>query len=140
MTQNSTLLRALPYAGALPFVGCALLPLFGVRVVPLLGDVTSIALAYGLTIVSFMAGVHWGQYLEGRRCDLNLLITSNAVTLLAWFGFLLLPPFHFSFLLVVLFGGLYLIDRPLHPLSQYLTTRRNVTLIVSASLILGALS
>jgi hypothetical protein len=138
MTNSSSLLRILPYVGALPFVGCAILLLFGVKDLPPLGDLNTVVATYGLTIVSFMAGVHWGQYLEGRRGDLNLLVASNAVTLAAWFGFLLLPPLAFSLVLVVLFGAVYVIDRQLHPQSDYLATRRNVTLLVSTSLLLGA--
>jgi hypothetical protein len=138
MAQSSVLLRNLPYAGALPFVGCAMLQLFGLREVALLGDLKTVASAYGLTIVSFTAGVHWGQHLEGRRANPNLLVASNAVALAAWIGFLLLSPLIFSLVLVFLFGALYVMDTQLHPQSDYLLTRRNVTLIVSASLILSA--
>jgi hypothetical protein len=138
MTSTSPFLRILPYAGALPFIGCAVLQLIGITEFPLAGDLKSVASSYGLTIVSFMAGIHWGQYLEGRRARVNLLITSNAVTLMAWFGFLLLSTLAFSLLLAALFSAVYLIDRQLHPQSDYLTTRRNVTLLVAASLILGA--
>lgn len=138
MNNTSSLLRILPYAGALPFVGCALLLMFGIKDLPPFGDLKTVATTYGLTIISFMAGVHWGQSLEGRRAAPNLLVAGNMVTLAAWFGFLLLPLFAFSLLLVVLFGALYLIDCQLHPPSDYLSTRRNVTLIVSASLLLGA--
>jgi hypothetical protein len=138
MTETSPFLRLLPYAGALPFVGCAALQLIGITELPLLGDPKTVASSYGLAIASFMAGVHWGQYLEGRGSNVNLLLTSNAVTLAAWFGFLLLPTPADSLLLAVLFGTTYLIDRQIHPQSDYLTTRRNVTLVVSASLIIGA--
>jgi hypothetical protein len=138
MTNPSPFLRILPYAGALPFIGCAVLQMIGIKEVPLLGNLKTVASSYGLTILSFMAGAHWGQYLEGKRADVNLLIASNALTLTAWFGFLLLPPLAFSVLLALLFAAAYLIDQQLHPQSAYLTARRNVTLIVSASLILGA--
>jgi hypothetical protein len=138
MTETSPLLRILPYAGALPFVGCAALQLIGIKEVPLLGDLKTVASSYGLTILSFMVGVHWGQYLEGRRASLNLLVASNVLTLAAWFGFLLLPPLAFAVLLVALFAAAYLIDSQLHLPSHYIATRRNVTAIVSASLLLGA--
>jgi uncharacterized membrane protein len=138
MTNPSPFLRILPYAGALPFIGCAVLQLIGIREVPLLGNLKSVASSYALTILSFMAGAHWGQYLEGRRTQVNLLIASNALTLAAWFGFLLLPPLVFAVLLAALFIAAYLIDTQLHSQSDYLTTRRNVTLIVSTFLILGA--
>jgi hypothetical protein len=138
MTNTSPLFRILPYAGALPFIGCAVLQLIGIREVPLFGNLKTVASSYALTILSFMAGAHWGQYLEGRRVTPNLLIASNGLTLSAWFGFLLLPSLAFAILLAALFAAAYLIDTQLHPQSGYLTTRRNVTLIVSVSLILGA--
>jgi Protein of unknown function (DUF3429) len=53
----------LTYAGALPFVACALIPLFGVSSIKLIGSFDYIAAVYALTIVSFMAGVHWGTVL-----------------------------------------------------------------------------
>jgi Protein of unknown function (DUF3429) len=138
MAGNSPLLRTLPYAGALPFIGCAGLLIFGVKNLPALGTTKAIMMTYGLTIVSFMAGVQWGEYLAGVRGALNLLLTSNAVALAAWFGFLLLPSWLFSLLLVLLFAALYAIDALLHPRSDYLQARRNVTLVVSACLLLSA--
>jgi hypothetical protein len=138
MQASPHLLRALPYAGALPFIACVLLPVLGITDVPLLGNTKTIALTYGLTIVSFMAGVHWGQVLSGVKSNINLLVSSNAVVLAAWFGFLLLPPHYYSALLIVLFVALYGIDRQLHPKSDYLKTRRNVTALVCFSLLIAA--
>lgn len=51
--------------------------------------VERVAVSYGLAIVSFLAGVHWGLYLHhsvGIR--LNLLISSNLILLAVWFSFL----------------------------------------------------
>jgi hypothetical protein len=138
MQANPQLLRTLPYAGVLPFIACALLSFLGIKDVPPLGNTKTIMLTYGLTIVSFMAGVHWGQVLSGVKSNINLLVSSNVVALVAWFGFLLLPPHYFSALLMMLFVALYVIDRQLHPKSDYLTTRRNVTALVCLSSVVAA--
>jgi hypothetical protein len=137
-TARSDLIRSLPYAGALPFVVGAMLLVSGVSPLPFLGSAQWVVISYGLLIISFMAGVHWGQYLVGVRAPVNLLVSSNVVALCAWFGFLLLPVFWFCLLLVVLFAVLYLIDRQLHSRSDYLNTRRNVTGLVCVSLLVTA--
>jgi uncharacterized membrane protein YoaK (UPF0700 family) len=139
--MNSTrvnLLQLLPYAGALPFAGAAALLVLKVQHVPLFGTVRTVVLSYGLLIISFMAGVHWGQYLEGVRAKVNMLVSSIVVALAAWFGFLLLPAFWFCLLLIFLFAVLYLIDTQLHAPSDYLKTRRNVTVVVCFSLLVTA--
>jgi Protein of unknown function (DUF3429) len=142
MQPNSTLLRTLPYAGALPFMACAILLIFGIKDLAPLGKTNTIIFTYGLTIISFMAGVHWGQYVAGVRTRVNLLVSSNLVTLAAWFGFLLLPSFYFSFLLIVLFIILNSIDGHLRDEgaieSRYGKTRRNVTALVCLSLLIAA--
>lgn len=137
-SSRYNLVRVLPYAGALPFIAGALLLLTGVQDVPHLGPTRMIVLSYGLLIVSFMAGIHWGQYLSGVRSGVNLLASSNAVALAAWFGFLLLPASWFCLLLVVLFAALYGLDRMISAGTDYVATRRNVTGIVCLSLVVAA--
>lgn len=138
ISSQSNLLCVLPYAGVLPFAGGALLLAMQVHDLPLLGSTQHVILSYGLLIVSFMAGVHWGQYLSGQRAKVNLLVSSNVVALVAWFGFLLLPAFWFCLLLVLLFAVLYMIDLKLHSQSDYLKSRRNVTAIVCISMLVTA--
>jgi hypothetical protein len=142
MRPKSTHLRTLPYAGALPFIACAILLIFGIKDLALLGKTNTVVFTYGLTIISFMAGVHWGQYMAGVRTRLNLLVSSNMVTLAAWFGFLLLPSFYFSFLLIVLFIMLNSIDGHLRNQGAidpaYSKTRGNVTALVCVSLLIAA--
>ena len=60
-SNNPSLLRLLPYAGALPFAGGALLVLMRVHSLPFIGSTQNAVLSYGLLIIAFMAGVHWGQ-------------------------------------------------------------------------------
>lgn len=137
--QNSSLLRTLPYAGTLPFVlGAAAQfstswPTIIYMVIFI--DVQHLVLSYGLLIVSFMAGVHWGQSVSGVQSRFNLLVSSNAVALIAWGCYLTLPPFYVCLVFAALFALLYVIDTQLSLDPSYLQTRRNVTLIVCISLL-----
>lgn len=139
MITQFSLRGVLPFLGTLPFVFGALLPIFGVREIPFLGPIESGVAAYGLTIVSFMAGVHWGQYLSGVQSSLNLLMSSNAVALIAWGSYIGLPLFYVWFVFVGLFAALYAIDTQMAIEPQYLYTRKYVTAIVSACLVWIAL-
>ena len=58
--MNTPLIRILAAAGAIPFFIGAFAPVLGVELITRRGDVEGAVLAYGLTIASFMAGVHWG--------------------------------------------------------------------------------
>ncbi len=129
------LLRVLPYAGTLPFVLGTIAKLTGTVPMIYFIDMRRLVLSYGVLIVSFIAGVHWGQYLSGTRGHVNLLIASNVITLVAWLGGLLLLPVQICYLLIGLFALLYVIDMGLGLSPSYLQTRRNVTLIVCTSLL-----
>ena len=86
--SKTSLYNFLALAGTLPFIGCALLPLFGVSEIAPLGPLDSVANSYGL-LVSFMAGAHWGQFLTGNQtAPVNLFISSNVIALLVWFAYL----------------------------------------------------
>ena len=140
---SAAITRPLAFAGALPFVACALLLWAGHSTVPVLGPVSNVAASYGLLILSFMAGVHWGQRLSGVETSLNLFLTSNAVALAAWFSYLLLSPRLYFASLAVLFAVVLLIDRRLgaegHISSDYLRTRTSVSALVVLSLAVIAL-
>lgn len=134
----------LAYAGALPFVACALLPVTGIVELPLLGSLQAVAGSYAIVIVSFMAGTHWGHALAdpaGPRP--GLLLVSNAVTLAAWFAFLLAPLPLVLVVCAAAFALLLLVDYRLRRSGThartYLRTRRNVTTIVIVALGLAAL-
>lgn len=87
--QDSRLYTQLALAGTLPFIACALLPLAGIEAIPPFGRLDTVAGSYGLAIVCFLAGTHWGIYLSGESStSFNLFITSNAVFLLAWFAYI----------------------------------------------------
>jgi len=125
----------LPYAGTLPFVCAALSRVISLSAFITAAEITHIILLYSLAILSFMAGVHWGQYVAGRRSTIKLLISSNVITLAGWFGSFYLSPQSAELLFIALFALLYLIDGGLGLDTAYLQMRRNVTLIVCASLL-----
>lgn len=85
---DSKTYTVLALLGTLPFVVCALLPMLGHDSIPYLGPLNRIAASYGLAIVCFLAGAHWGTYLAGRSADsLNLFVISNIIFLAVWFAF-----------------------------------------------------
>jgi Protein of unknown function (DUF3429) len=139
---QSPLLRILPYAGTLPFIyGAASRFSDGLSALVYLMffiDVRHMVLSYGLLIISFMAGVHWGQYLSGLRPRLNLLVSSNAVAVLTWFCYLKLQTFELLLVFTGIFVVIYLIDAQLRLDSSYMQTRRNVTAIVCSCLLVIA--
>ena len=86
--NDRRLYSLLAYAGVTPFVACALLPLVGIVSIPPFGPLDQLVNTYGLAIVCFLSGIHWATYLANKDdLPFNLMISSNAVFLLAWFGF-----------------------------------------------------
>ena len=132
---NHPLAAVLAYAGTLPFAACAVLLAAGVPDLPALGSWAAIAAGYGLAIASFMAGVHWGTYLH-RAPDLplNLLLTSNAITVAVWLAFVFAPVTVSLTITGLAFLALLLIDYRLAGAGSitqaYVVLRRNVTLVV----------
>jgi hypothetical protein len=87
--QDSRIYTVLALAGTIPFIAAALLPLLGHDALPYLGPLDKLVASYGLAIVCFLAGAHWGTYLSGRSADsLNLFVISNVVFLAVWFAYL----------------------------------------------------
>lgn len=133
---------ALTYAGALPFIACALCLVMDIRTLPILGSVDHILAVYGVIIATFLAGSHWGQHLSllgGWRVALPL--ASNAIAIVLWLVFLTLPlPFVFG-TLVVCFGVSLFIDGKLYDAEiidqDYFEMRRHVTAVVGTTLIVA---
>ena len=87
--QDHKLYTLLTLAGTLPFIACALLPLLGIDSIPPLGNLHALANSYGLAIICFLCGTHWGTYLSGQVTgSLNLFAISNALFLAVWFAFM----------------------------------------------------
>lgn len=86
--KSSTLYAALAFAGATPFLACALLPLIGIDTIEPLGALDTLASSYSLAIICFLAGTHWAIYLL-KHADIrfNLFISSNIVFLAVWISF-----------------------------------------------------
>ena len=87
--QDTRIYTALALAGTTPFIAGALLLLLGHDALPFLGSLDQLLASYGLAIVCFLAGAHWGTYLSGRCAEsLNLFVISNVIFLGVWFAYI----------------------------------------------------
>ena len=128
------------YGGCIPFILLAILLVFEVNLLPCFGETTQVLQAYGLVIASFMAGIHWGQYISGvNDFSIYLPITSNIIALLVWVSFLLMPIEWNLITLIFVFTLLLLIDlifiEKKYRSQLYLCSRIVVTTLVLFSLI-----
>ncbi len=124
------LAKILTYSSTLPFAAAVMS-----RYAPLPGvNDVSVVTTYGAVIISFLCGMHWATYLFfASQCPRNLLITSNAVALLAWMSVLIHQPIAtlsqalcFLYLLTL---DLKLRDADILP-GWFYSLRRNATIIV----------
>ena len=132
----------LTYAGALPFIICAVCLAFDITSLPLLGATKQILSVYALIIATFIAGNHWGQHLYMKnKWQYYLPISSNVIVVPLWFAFLVLPfkPLLVIFILAFLF--LLVIDQRLfqHNLitRSYFQMRCFATAIVVSALVIS---
>ena len=143
--QDRFIYTLLAAAGALPFVAGAFLLAAGVDDIASLGPVADLVLAYGLAIVSFLAGVHWATDIYHRpRLPMSLAVGSNVVVIAAWLAFALSTQTAAFVTQIVAFGYLLAIDRRLEAgrliSTQYYRMRAGVTLVVVVSLAVAAFS
>jgi len=143
--ENSRLYSTLALAGTTPFVACALLPLIGTESIPVLGSLDVLASTYGLGIICFLAGAHWGTYLYGQfRTPFNLFVSSNVVLLAVWFAFIGASLAWSIAVQIIAFQVLLFIDYQLNQSgiisANYLRIRFVATLIASVSLLIILLS
>ncbi len=133
------------YAGAMPFIVCAVCLGFDIHQIPMLGSVRKILSVYGLVIASFLAGSHWGQYLQINKVRWShfLPIFSNILAVLLWIGFLVLSFKVLMGMFVVAFVVLLVIDHRLFQMNlitrHYFQTRFFVSTIVIISLIISGI-
>lgn len=116
MTQQTVkpkLPHILIYAGAFPFMAGAFLLATGFTDLPLLGQIDEALAAYGLVIVIFLTGIHWGQQLSLGRLATGLFLASNFIAILIWLAWLILPTRYFIVFLAVPLIALLAIDRNL---------------------------
>ena len=145
MNNDKPLYTSLALAGVLPFVACALLPLFGVISVEPFGRLDQLANSYGLAIVCFLAGIHWSTYLLRQdQLPFNLMIGSNVVFLATWFMFILADTAWSLLTQCAALIVLLLIDWRLKNAAiinaSYLQTRFLATTIASTALVLIVLT
>lgn len=133
------LAKALTLLGAVPFVAPIVAHLLGYEDIHL----RLFALSYGAIIAAFLCGIHWGLFLmRAQQTRINLLITSNVFTLLAWASLLTLIP-HLQYLIqIVCFVSLWMIDWKLAKEGVipmwFFQLRKIITSIVLLSLLLMA--
>ena len=137
----------LTYAGTIPFILCSICFSAGIKSIYLLGSVNKILSAYGLVILSFLSGSHWGQhlYINRRIWGCTLPVLSNIIVVLLYFSFLVIRFKELVAIFVAAFIILLIIDHRLfqmHLISgHYFQTRCFVSAIVIISFIIsGALS
>lgn len=144
LMENQKLYAALAFAGASPFVACAVLPWFGIASLPIIGPLDALANAYGLAIIAFLAGTHWSfQLQDASRTPFNLFVTSNVVFLVAFFAFVI-AGLRWSLLTEVLaFLYLLYVDLRLHraglTMAAYFRVRSIATSLACLSLLLIAI-
>lgn len=140
MVRHTNLYAALAIAGTIPFIAGALLPLLGYSVLPPVGAADKLVASYGLAIVCFLSGAHWGSYLQGRSVDsINLFVTSNVILLAAWFAYIAASMKIALGMLIVSLLILLYIDRRLASggviTAHYFRIRTAATLIAVVSLL-----
>ena len=134
----------LTYAGALPFIICAVFLAFDVTSILLLGTTKQVLSVYATIIATFIAGNHWGQHLSMKnKWQYYLPISSNVVVVALWFGFLILPFKPLLVIFIVAFLFLWVIDQRLfqHNLitRSYFQMRCFATAIVVSALVISRL-
>jgi len=135
--NKKKLIYLLTYSGGIPFIIYAINSIFDYpknydQIISLSIDI------YSLLIISFISGSHWGQSLNTDN-KVNVLILSNVIVLGIWFAYIF--QFYFKSIFLIAFTILLWIDYAYLSTEKinrwYLELRRNISLIVLLSLILG---
>lgn len=139
---SPSLPRWLAWCGVLPFVALAAASALGVDQIALIGAPDRLLQIYGLLILGFMAGVHWGQMLsKPGSMPGNLFISSNAVVLLVFFSAALRPTLVLPICMSVGFAILVWVDHRLARAGAispaYWRMRWQVSAVVIASLLIS---
>lgn len=127
-------------AGAIPFIAAAAAILGGVESIGPVHSVTASLVAYGLAIVSFVAGTHWGIYLQFKAsAPTNLFVSSNSAVLVPWLTFVVGSIDGTLVALVLTFMFLLIIDWRLYRSNlieaAYFRLRVTATVIASIALL-----
>jgi hypothetical protein len=132
ISNNLVLIKSLTYLGALPFFLAVYIEFSHQLFLGFYGS--EWFLTYGLVILSFMAGTLWGQVVNERINAKRIALSANAVTLAAWFAFLLTESSTALITMALGFAALCMLEafvmthikRPLY----YLGLRLRVTALV----------
>lgn len=90
--RNIALAQILTYSGTLPLIIAIILAYLHIESF----DVLFVVRCYVATIIAFICGMHWSIFMFfSARCKVNMLITSNIVTLMAWLT-LIMPDIKFA--------------------------------------------
>lgn len=135
--NRKRLIYLLTYSGGIPFIIYAIHSIFDYpkNYEQIISNSIDI---YSLLIISFISGSHWGQSLNNDN-KVNVLILSNLIILGIWFAYIF--QFYFKSIFLVAFAILLWIDYAYLLIEKinrwYLELRRNISLIVLLSLMLG---
>lgn len=128
------------YAGTLPFIFFA----FSYFFIEDHKMITFFQMGYGAMITSFLGGVHWGQAIpSGNKIQMSFAMVPTLVSfaLMGWGYFI--DPVTPLFILAILFWSIFIADLKLMPSEfipeGYYVFRRNLTIIVSATLIVSGI-
>ena len=127
----------LTYSGGIPFIIYAINSIFDYpkNYEQIISNSIDI---YSLLIISFISGSHWGLSLNNDN-KANVLILSNVIVLGIWFAYIF--QFYFKSIFIIAFTILLWIDYAYLLIEKmnrwYLELRRNISLIVLLSLMLG---
>lgn len=127
-------------AGLIPFVMCAAMQWYGPPGWRMLAGLA--LLSYGAVIVSFLGGIHWGLAMRASPVPTLRLIWGVMPSLLGWSAVLLDSPWGPGVLALTLLVC-FAVDRSVYRtlgLSAWLPLRATLTLVATASVVLGALA
>lgn len=135
--NRKRLIHLLTYSGGIPFIIYAISSIFDYpkNYEQIISNSIDI---YSLLIISFISGSHWGLSLNNDK-KVNVLILSNVIVLGIWFAYIF--QFYFKSVFLTAFTILLWIDYSYLLIEKmnrwYFELRRDISLIVLLSLILG---
>ena len=106
--NHLNLIKLLTYLGASPFFLAIFISLSNQTFLGVEGR--QWFLTYGLVILSFMAGTLWGQVVNASNRIKRIALATNAITLAAWFAFLLAGTSSVLLILALGFITLYMLE------------------------------
>lgn len=143
--KNNKLYMWLAYAGALPFIFCAVLITAGYSHAYMVGELSTIISSYSLVIVVFMAGIYWGlHFSQNHVTTINLLLISNIIAILTWLAYLIINMPLTLLMYSAVFVLLLIIDYRLLRYNliskEYFSTRCIVSAVVISCLLISYFS